>query len=242
MASFSPHVLGVDDGPFEKRQSEPVPIVGVMMECPRLLECVAIGSLPVDAANASEALGEWISGLRCYPSVRAVILGGISIAGLGLIDVPRLAERIRRAVLVVNRKDPSTSALGEALRAAGLTDRIEILERTPAAIRIREGLHLAWSGCAQREAEAILRASLGKAFAARAPARRAPDRASAGDGRIPGRSLRARVQRGRSAHRGALADSEDVAVQVLQGELPHRPRLLVSSSETMRAPESRRSA
>jgi hypothetical protein len=159
----SPHVLGVDDGPFQKRQDGPVPLVAVMMQCPQLLECIAIGSLPVDADDATEHLIAWISQLRCFPSLHAVILGGISIAGLGVVDVPELAKGLGCPALVVNRKDPSRSRIGDALRSAGLHDRIAILERTPAAIRVRDGLYLSWAGCTRREAEAILHASVAKA-------------------------------------------------------------------------------
>jgi len=162
VAAFSPHVFGIDDGPFEKRQAGPVPVVGVMMECPQLIECVAIHSVPVDAPDPTDRLSDWITGLRCHPSIRAVIVGGISIGGLGLIDVTRFAERVGRAVLVVNRRDPRRSQLGDALRAAGLHDRLPILDQTPPAVRVRDGLFVAWAGCDRADAEAILLASLGK--------------------------------------------------------------------------------
>ena len=36
--SFRPHVLGIDDGPFDKSTDTTVPIVGVMMEGADLVE------------------------------------------------------------------------------------------------------------------------------------------------------------------------------------------------------------
>ena len=80
-----PHVLGIDDGPFEKRQREPVPIVGVMMEGADLVEVIAITGFPVDGAEATAFLAEWIRGLRLRPTLQGIALGGITIAGLGVV-------------------------------------------------------------------------------------------------------------------------------------------------------------
>lgn len=38
-----PHLLGVDDAPFDKGQAAPVPLVGVVMEGPDRMEAVALG-------------------------------------------------------------------------------------------------------------------------------------------------------------------------------------------------------
>lgn len=176
-ASRRPHVLGIDDGPFEKHQRtpvraigplapgqhDPVPVVGVMMEGASVLESVAIASLEVDTGDATGFLIGWIEGLRCLPTVQAVILGGITLAGLGVVDVAALAQRLARPVLVVNRRDPRRSRLTEALLAAGYAERIPLVEQTPEAVRIDDGLHLAWSGIDRSGAEALLEASLGKA-------------------------------------------------------------------------------
>ena len=119
-----PHVLGVDDAPFEKRQAGLVPILAVAMEGHDLIESVALTEFPVDGDGATEFLASWIAGLRARPMLQAVILGGITIAGLGLIDVSALAERLGLPVLVVTRHNPARSELADALRAAGLSDRL----------------------------------------------------------------------------------------------------------------------
>ena len=53
MANARPHVLGVDDGPFQKGQKESVPVVGAMMEGANLVESVAVTRFEVDGANAT---------------------------------------------------------------------------------------------------------------------------------------------------------------------------------------------
>ena len=158
-----PHTLGVDDAPFGKRQADAVPIVAVAMEGHDLIESVALGEFPVDGPSATDYLATWIGGLRTRPMLQAVILGGITIAGLGIVDVTELAERLKLAVLVVTRHDPLRSELATALKAAGLTERLQLLERIPRAYAAGEGLYLAHAGVSRVEAERLLSATLGKA-------------------------------------------------------------------------------
>jgi endonuclease V-like protein UPF0215 family len=153
----------VDDAPFDKRQAGPVPIIGVAMEGHDVIESVALGEFPVDGDGATDYLASWIAGLRARPMLQAVILGGITIAGLGIIDVTALAERLGLAVLVVTRHNPARSELADALKAAGLTERLTLLERIPRAYGAGEGLYLAHAGAARVEAERLLTATLGKA-------------------------------------------------------------------------------
>jgi endonuclease V-like protein UPF0215 family len=166
-----PHTLGVDDAPFDKHQPGPVPVIAVTMEGPDLIESVALGEFPVDGANATEYLASWIGGLRTRPRLQAVILGGITIAGLGIVDVTGLAERLGLAVLVVTRHNPARSELADALRAAGLSDRLSLLERVPPAYGIGQepasghrvrGLYLAHAGTSRLDAERLLMATVGK--------------------------------------------------------------------------------
>jgi uncharacterized protein len=113
-----------------------VPIVGVAMEGHDIIESIALGEFPVhgdDATDATDYLATWIAGLRARPMLKAVILGGITVAGLGIIDVTALAQRLGLAVLVVTRHNPARSELANALKAAGLHDRLSLLERIPRA-------------------------------------------------------------------------------------------------------------
>ena len=59
-----PHVLGVDDGPVEKRIRRAVPLVGVTMEGSDLGEAV------------TGFLADWIEPLRvAHPIARAIAMG-----------------------------------------------------------------------------------------------------------------------------------------------------------------------
>ncbi len=163
MTPFRPHLLGIDDAPFEKGQHAPVPIVGVLMESADLVESIAVGRFPVDGEDATGFLAAWIATLRGAESCQGLVLGGITIAGLGVVDVGVLAEHTRLPVLVVTRRRPSNDRLCQALRAADLAARIPIVERAPRAVRIEDGLHLAHTGAKAADAARLVRASIGKA-------------------------------------------------------------------------------
>ena len=162
-ADFRPHLLGVDDGPFDKRTGGQVPVVGVMMEGAGLVESVALAEFPLDGDGAAEFLAQWIGRLRCASALHGVILGGVTIAGLGIVDVVELARALGRPVLVVNRRPPENAPLAGALREAGLAARIPLLDRLPPARRVASGLYLAHAGVEPAEAERLLAATLGKA-------------------------------------------------------------------------------
>jgi len=156
------HVLGIDDAPFRKGQDREVPIVGVVMEGADLVEAVAVGHLPVDADDATGLLSAWIRELRIFRSVQAVLVGGITIAGLGVVDLDQLTKMIGRPALAVTRHDPAGSELRRALRAARLTERLPLLDRSPAAIEAAPGLYVAAAGLSPAEAAALVRRMLRK--------------------------------------------------------------------------------
>jgi uncharacterized protein len=152
----------VDDAPFEKHQAAPVPVVGVVMEGPDRIESVALGGFPVDGEDATGYLAQWIGALRARPTLQGVILGGITIAGLALVDVTALAAALGLPVLVVTRRNPVSSDLADALRAAGLEHRLALLERVPRAFGVGEGLYLAHAGTTRPDAERLVLSSLAK--------------------------------------------------------------------------------
>lgn len=157
-----PHVLGIDDGPFEKAQREPVPIVGVLTEGADLVEAVAITSFAVDGAGATEFLAEWIAGLRLRPTLQAVVLGGITIAGLGIVDLRALSSALEVPILAVTRRSTANHRLGEALQAADLGERIALVEHAPPPFEAEPGLWVAHAGADRRVAERLVRALVHK--------------------------------------------------------------------------------
>jgi len=158
-----PHLLGIDDGAFDKWRDPDVPVVGVMMEGPDLVEGVAIARFPVDGDDATGFLARWIGALRFRPALQGVVLGGITIAGLGVVDVVGLAGALRLPVLAVNRRNPANHRLERALRAAALEARLALVERCPPALQISGGLWITSAGIDAEGAAALVAATRRKA-------------------------------------------------------------------------------
>ncbi|HKJ67077.1 MAG TPA: DUF99 family protein [bacterium] len=163
MPGKRPHVLGVDDAPLDKWRDDTVPIVGVMMENATVVEGVAVTSFPIDGEGATQFLAEWIGDLKWAPMLHAVILGGITIAGLGMIDLQRLADQLHIPVIAATRHDTADSDLDSALKAAGLIDRLGILQASPPARRILENLYAASAGAEPQVIEKLIKSTLNKA-------------------------------------------------------------------------------
>ena len=62
----------------------------------------------------------------------------------------------------MTRKDSADSRLSDALRAAGLAERVAVVERSPRAVRIDHGLHAALAGIDPSDARRVLRACVRK--------------------------------------------------------------------------------
>ncbi len=160
-----PHLLGIDDGPFDKWAGGQVVIAGVMMEGPNRIENIALTRFPVDGAAATEFLAEWVGSLRFAPSLQGVVIAGITVAGLGVVDIAALAEILSTPVIAVNRKDPAKSRLVEALRASQVADRetrIAVVCASPPARRIASGLFVSCAGVPASRAHAWVEASRDK--------------------------------------------------------------------------------
>lgn len=157
-----PHLLGIDDGPFDRFGDANVRVVGVMMEGPDLVEAVALTGFPVDGDDVTGFLGDWVGGLRFRPALQGLVFGGITLAGLAVLDVRALAERLDLPVLVVNRRDPADHRLAAALEAAGLSERLALVERTPEARPLGDRLFVASAGVDEAEAMRLVEATRNK--------------------------------------------------------------------------------
>ena len=152
--------MGIDDGPFDKHTSRTTPIVGVMMEGADLVEAVAISEFPVDGEGVTDFLASWIEGLRFRPALQGVLFGGITIAGLAVVEIDVLATRLGVPVLAVNRRDPTDHRLGKALEAAGLEARLALVERSPRSFPLAgTPLHAAQAGSSREDAERLVAAT-----------------------------------------------------------------------------------
>ena len=155
------HILSIDDAPFDKYRDPEAWVVGVITAGPGLLEGVLTTRLRVDGEGATEALAGWIRKSRFYPSVRAVFLEGITIAGLSVVDLPGLHARTRLPVISVDRKLPRPGRLEKTLEKLGWEDRIPAV-RAAAPFHPFEGIFFTCAGTTPEEARNLLAENRGR--------------------------------------------------------------------------------
>ena len=126
------------------------------------MEAVARTEFAVDGARATEFLTDWIAALRLRPSLQAVVLGGRTIAGLGLVDLEGLARALCVPVISVTRTSPSHERLEQALYAAGLPERVPLLATASEAARMEPGLYVCCAGVERHDAFELIRRSRSK--------------------------------------------------------------------------------
>ncbi|MBK7977726.1 MAG: DUF99 family protein [Deltaproteobacteria bacterium] len=110
------HVVGIDDGPFERGTRGKVLVVGTVYAGLRL-DGVISTTVRRDGDEATRAIAEMVRGSRFAPQVQLVMLQGITVAGFNVIDVAALHAELAVPVLVVARRAPDLTAIGAALRA-----------------------------------------------------------------------------------------------------------------------------
>ncbi len=154
----SSHVIGVDDGPFTKRQ-ETAPLVAALLEGPHLQKVHAT-RITVDGLDATEkALGL----LRRWKPV-PILLSGVTFAGFNLIDPHILHRKYRVPVIVVVGSRPDNRAVKRALvkhfpdwkRRWGIISSLGPL-RTVWTNPDEPPIHYELFGCSSRQASTLLK-------------------------------------------------------------------------------------
>lgn len=153
--------LSIGGAPFDKFRDREARIVGVIMAGSALVEGVLMTRLPIDGGLATETLADWIRGSRFHPSLRAILIEGITIAGLSVVDLPRLHALAGIPVISVRRKLPRPGRLEEALRKLGFEDRVPSIAAAGEMHRF-ESLHFAAAGLSPEAARAILEENRGR--------------------------------------------------------------------------------
>lgn len=116
---LTPRALGLDDAPFQSRPRQTggqVHAVGIVTSGDRFEGMLYIRGLSQDGLNAQEIYADQISKSKFHPQIHAVLLDGISVAGLDIIDIAWLANSIQRIVIAVIRAPPNLPAFEAALR------------------------------------------------------------------------------------------------------------------------------
>lgn len=109
------NVIGFDDGPFDKWGSRrDVLLVGAVFARTRL-DGVVSGRVRRDGRNATAVMAALVRGSQFDQHARAVLLGGIAVAGFNVVDIHALSASLERPVVVVARRPPRYPAIRRAL-------------------------------------------------------------------------------------------------------------------------------
>ncbi|NIR43872.1 MAG: DUF99 family protein [Gemmatimonadetes bacterium] len=155
-SSYS-HVVGFDDGSFDKYSQRYVPVVGAVFSGLRL-EGVLTGRVTADGANATRVLIEMVAGSKFAAQLQLVLLQGIALGGFNVVDLHRLHEALGLPVIVVARRRPRLEKIREALltRVPGGARKWALIERLGPMERLA-GVYVQRLGLSRDEAERVIR-------------------------------------------------------------------------------------
>ncbi len=108
-------VIGFDDAPFQRGQTEPVAIAGVVCGGTRF-EGMVWGEIEADGWNATDTICNLLINGKFLPQLHLVLLDGICMGGFNVIDLPQLAQRLERPCVAVMRRLPRLARIQQAMQ------------------------------------------------------------------------------------------------------------------------------
>ena len=160
MSSPIANVIGFDDGPFDKfrRGGANVLLVGAVFARTRLDGLVS-GRVRRDGRNATTRMVELVRSSQFDRHVRAVLLGGIAVAGFNVVDIHALCAELGRPVVVVARRLPQFAAIRRALEHVRGGDRKWALIAAAGPMEPMRGIFVQRAGISPADTAALLEAT-----------------------------------------------------------------------------------
>ncbi|UCC49631.1 MAG: DUF99 family protein [Gemmatimonadota bacterium] len=151
------HVVGFDDGSFDKYGQATVPVVGAVFSGLRL-EGVLCGRVRTDGANATRVLTEMVASSKFAAQLQLVLLQGIALGGFNVIDLHGLHESLGLPVMVVARRQPRLDRIRRALltRVPGGVRKWALIEKLGPMEPVA-GVYVQRVGLTREEAERVIR-------------------------------------------------------------------------------------
>src|SRR3989442_974900 len=107
-------VIGFDDVPWRHRKGA-VGLVGVVCAGTRF-EGMVYGKVRRDGWGATAQIVRLLGRGKFLPQIHLVLLDGIAFGGFNVVDLPRLANELKRPCVAVMRKLPDLPAMERAAR------------------------------------------------------------------------------------------------------------------------------
>jgi endonuclease V-like protein UPF0215 family len=123
-------ILGIDDSPHYKGQSNKVLVVGVLFRGGDYLDNLISTFVELDGRDSTDKIAQMVRSSRILGTLRAIMLDGIALAGFNIIDIHKLSESLGCPVIVVTRKKPNYSAIQKALKKfSDYSERWELIQK-----------------------------------------------------------------------------------------------------------------
>jgi endonuclease V-like protein UPF0215 family len=154
------NVIGFDDGPFDKFRpgGADVLLVGAVFARTRL-DGVVSGRVRRDGRNATARMAELLRGSQFDRHVRAVLLGGIAVAGFNVVDLHALCAALGRPVVVVARRPPRFPAIRRALEHVRGGEKKWALIEAAGPMEPVRGIYVQRAGITLADTAALLEAT-----------------------------------------------------------------------------------
>jgi len=113
-------VLGIDDSPFDKSGREKrVLIVGTVYRN-GIVEGVLSTFITKDGTDSTIKLSRMVSKSRFLQQIKLIIIHGTMMAGLNVVDIHRLSQKLRVPVIAVIKRKPDMERVYNALRKSSI--------------------------------------------------------------------------------------------------------------------------
>ncbi len=121
-------VLGIDDGPFNKKDKN-VLVVGVLFRGGEFLDGVLSTKVKIDGRDSTNKLIKMINSSKFRINLKAIFLDGIALGGFNVINIEQLHEKTKIPVIVVMRNYPNYQKIYSALDKAKLKVQKKLIEK-----------------------------------------------------------------------------------------------------------------
>jgi endonuclease V-like protein UPF0215 family len=109
-------ILGIDDGPFESKSNDRVPVIGVIYRGGHYPDGFLKTDVKIDGLDSTQKIVKLINSSRHKQQLKVIMLDGVTLGGFNIIDVKTLHKKTNLPVIVINRKSPNLDEVKNALK------------------------------------------------------------------------------------------------------------------------------
>jgi len=163
-------ILGIDDSFFEKNQTEPVLVIGVICRGGEYMDKLLSTHITPDGIDATQKIIEMINRSGSKDQIRAIMLDGIALGGFNVVNINSIYENTKIPVIVIIRKLPDLKKIEQALiNIADGEKRLKVIKSagkiyeyqvTHKDLKAPGKIYFQISGLSEDKARAILKLSI----------------------------------------------------------------------------------